>query len=130
LAAGPEARPIGALPGRRDPVMSRAVMIRFLMRFIGLWILAAAFVALIRDGTKTIAGNDIFFAKLRDDWYNVSPNSLESLQRTTERVADWLWNPVTQSILDKPTWLVLGIVGSLLVLLGRKKRRLIGYARD
>lgn len=105
-------------------------MIRFILRFIGLWILALAFVALIRDGTKTIAGNAITFAKLRDDWYLVSSNSLDSLQRATERVADWLWNPVIQSVLDKPTWLVLGILGSLLVLVGRKKKRLIGYARD
>ena len=32
--------------------------------------------------------------------------------------------------LDQPTWLVLGIVGAILILLGRKKRKLIGYARD
>jgi len=110
--------------------MSSAVMIRFTLRFIGLWILAVAFIALVRDGTKTIAGNDLFFARLRDDWYNLSPNSLERLQQAAERVADWLWNPVIQAVLDKPTWLVLGILGSFLVLLGRKKKRLIGYARD
>ena len=32
-------------------------MIRFTLRFIGLWILAVAFIALVRDGTKTIAGS-------------------------------------------------------------------------
>ena len=29
-----------------------------------------------------------------------------------------------------PTWLVLGIIGSILILLGRKKKPLIGYGRD
>lgn len=105
-------------------------MIRFILRFIGMWVLAVAFVALIRDGTKTIASNVVFFAKLHDDWDNVSANSLDSLQHATERVAGWLWNPVMQAVLDKPTWLVLGTVGCLLVLLGRKKKKLIGYARD
>ena len=33
-------------------------------------------------------------------------------------------------VLDRPTWLVLGAMGTVLVLLGRKKARLIGYARD
>ena len=35
-------------------------MIRFVFRFVGLWILAAGFVALVRDGTKSIAGNAVF----------------------------------------------------------------------
>jgi hypothetical protein len=34
-------------------------MIRVLLRFLGLWILAAAFVWLVIDGTKSIAGNAI-----------------------------------------------------------------------
>jgi hypothetical protein len=32
-------------------------------------------------------------------------------------------------VLDAPSWLVLFIVGSVLLVLGRKKRPLIGYAR-
>ena len=55
-------------------------MIRFLFRFIGLWILAAGFVALVRDGTKSIAGNAVFTTKLADDWNNIHASSLESLK--------------------------------------------------
>jgi hypothetical protein len=33
-------------------------------------------------------------------------------------------------VLNAPTWVVLGIFGIVLVLLGRKKKPLIGYARD
>jgi hypothetical protein len=105
-------------------------MIRFLLRFIGLLVLAVAFVALVRDGTKTIAGNAVYVAKLRDDWYIVNANSLDGLQHAAERLAEWLWNPVLETVLDKPTWLVLGILGGFLVVLGRKKKPLIGYARD
>jgi len=106
-------------------------MIRFLLRFIGLWLLAVAFVALIRDGTKTIAGSAVTVTKLGADWYSFHPGSLLLLQPAVERhVAEWLWNPVIQTVLEQPAWLVLGILGAVLVLLGRKKKPLIGYARD
>ena len=106
-------------------------MIRFVFRFIGLWILAAGFVALVRDGTKSIAGNAIFVTKLGEDWNNVHSTSLQLLQPAIERhVAIWLWDPVALTILTAPTWVVLGIIGSIFILIGRKKRPLIGYGRD
>jgi hypothetical protein len=33
-------------------------------------------------------------------------------------------------VLTSPTWLVLGVLGIVLLLLGRRKKPLIGYARD
>jgi hypothetical protein len=106
-------------------------MIRFVLRFIGLWILAVAFVALIRDGTKTIAGSAVTVTMLGKDWADINQNSLLLLQPAIERhVAVWLWNPVIQTALEQPTWLVLGALGAILVVLGRKKKPLIGYARD
>jgi len=109
----------------RDP------MIRFLCRFFGLLLLAGAFVALVYDGTKSIAGNQLYVTKLGDTWNAVHSTSLQLLQPAIERhVAQWLWDPVALNILTAPTWLVLGILGAALMLIGRKKRRLIGYARD
>jgi hypothetical protein len=107
-------------------------MIRFLLRFLGLWILAAGFVAFVRDGTRIIAaGNTILFTTLGKDWYDIGPNSLQLFQAGVERhMAEWLWNPVIQPVLQQPTWLVLGVTGSVLILLGRKKKPLIGYGRD
>jgi len=105
-------------------------MIRFLFRFVGLWILAAGFVALVRDGTKSIAGNQVFITRLGEDWNNLHPASLQSLQPVIERHAGWLWDPVMLGILAAPTWLVLGIVGSIFILIGRKRKPLIGYGRD
>ena len=62
-------------------------MIRFVFRFAGLWILAAGFVALVRDGTKSIAGNAVFITKLGEDWANFHGSSLESLKVLVERYA-------------------------------------------
>ncbi len=36
-------------------------MIRFLLRFIGLCLLATAFVFLVYDGTKSIANHDVLY---------------------------------------------------------------------
>jgi hypothetical protein len=106
-------------------------MIRFLLRFLGLWILAAAFVALVIDGTRSIAANAPQITKLAKTWYDISPNSLVLLQPAVERhVGRWLWNPVIQTVLERPTWLVLGVLGAILVVLGRKKKKLVGYGRD
>jgi hypothetical protein len=40
-----------------------------------------------------------------------------------------LWNPVAVTVLAAPAWSVLGVFGILLLLLGRKRKPLIGYAR-
>jgi hypothetical protein len=106
-------------------------MIRFVFRFFGLWILAAGFVALVRDGTKSIAGNAVFITKLGEDWTNLHGSSLDALKELVERYAGAAtWELVTLYILGTPSWLVLGIVGSILILIGRKKKPLIGYGRD
>lgn len=105
-------------------------MIRFLFRFLGLWILAAGFVFFVYDGTKSIAGNALFITKLGDTWNAIHSSSLQLLQPAVERhVAIWLWDPVLLSVLTAPTWVVFGVLGALLILIGRKKKQLIGYAR-
>jgi hypothetical protein len=43
----------------------------------------------------------------------------------------WGWQGVVKPyFLDQPVSLVLAIIGAILILLGRKKKPLIGYARD
>ena len=106
-------------------------MIRFLFRSIGLIILAAAFVALVYDGTSSIAAKEVVVTPLGQVWRNFNQNSLLLLQPAIERhVAPWAWQILIQPVLERPTWLVLGVLGAILILLGRKKKPLIGYARD
>jgi hypothetical protein len=106
-------------------------MTRFLLRLIGFLTLAAAFIALVLDGTKSIAGNRIVFTPLGQTWTDIHSTSLQLLQAgVTRHVSEWLWDPVLLNILTSPTWLVVGVFGAVLLLLGRKRKRLIGYARD
>jgi hypothetical protein len=105
-------------------------MIRFLLRFIGLCLLATAFVFFVYDGTKSIANQQLIYVKVAEVWAIVDQNSLNLVQDWLKQKATWAWDPYMQKVFDLPTWLVLGILATIMILLGRKKRPLIGYARD
>jgi hypothetical protein len=106
-------------------------MIRFLFRFLGLWMIAAAFVFFVYDGTKSIADRGLYFTKVGDVWAWIHQDSLLLLQPAIERhLMTWIWDPVVVTVLTAPASLMLGILGTFLILLGRKKKPLIGYARS
>ena len=105
-------------------------MIRFLLRAFGLLLVAAAFFFFVYDGTQWIANGKFSFTSLGFVWAQVNQSSLLLLQPAIERhVAVWLWDPVILSVLTAPACLVFAILGAILMLLGRKKKPLIGYAR-
>ena len=107
-------------------------MIRFVLRFVGLLLLALGFIFLVYDGTKSIADQTLYISSVGVTWSNLHQSSLSSLQPTVERaVGGWAWKGVVEPyFLDQPVSLVLVIVGAILLLLGRKKKPLIGYARE
>jgi len=105
-------------------------MIRFLFRFIGLICLAGAFILVIYDGMKSIAGNSVYFTSVRTLWELINAGSLAKLKPLIDPYANgFLWDPVMTAILSAPSWSLLGGFGILLLLLGRRKKPLIGYAR-
>ena len=107
-------------------------MIRFVFRFIGLLLLALAFILLVYDGTKSIADQSFKISKVGETWANIDQSSLLALQPVVERlIGAWFWQGIVQRyFLQQPAELVLGIIAAILILLGRKKKPLIGYARD
>ncbi|MGC1465135.1 MAG: hypothetical protein WA792_05330 [Pseudolabrys sp.] len=105
-------------------------MIRFLFRFLGLLCLAAAFILVIYDGMKSIAGNAVYFTNVQVLWDIINAASLQNLKPLVEtKIGPWAWDPILVTALTWPSWAVLGVLGILLIMLGRKKKPLIGYAR-
>src|SRR5258708_38049593 len=105
-------------------------MIRFLLRTLGLLFLAAAFIFLVYDGTRSIAANVLLYSKVDEIWSLLHTASLQQLQPPIEKHAPpWLWDPVVTTVLDAPAIVVLGMIGAILILLGRRKKPLIGYGR-
>jgi hypothetical protein len=107
-------------------------MIRFVLRFFGLLTLALGFIFLVYDGTRSIADQRLIITGVGAMWENVHQSSLAALQPVVERMAGAsAWQGVIQPyFLNQPISLVLAVIGAILVLLGRKKKPLIGYARD
>lgn len=105
-------------------------MIRFLFRLLGLLCLAAAFLLLVYDGTKSIAADRLYFTSVRTLWDLVNAASLAKLKPLILPYAGgFVWDPIMLTILTAPAWSLFGVVGILLILLGRRKKPLIGYVR-
>ncbi|AXK82146.1 hypothetical protein DW352_17400 [Pseudolabrys taiwanensis] len=106
-------------------------MIRFFFRFLGLLLLAAAFILVIYDGTKSIAANNLYFTSMRSAWELVNAGSLAAVRPLISPYAGGvLWDPGMVVFLAAPAWSVLGFLGVVFMLLGRRKKPLIGYARS
>jgi hypothetical protein len=105
-------------------------MIRFLFRFVGLLCLAAAFIFVVYDGMKSIADQGLFITRAGDIWNAASASGQQLLQNwLVGHGVPWLWDPVALQVIAAPAWLALVVVGAVFMMIGRKKRPLIGYAR-
>ena len=105
-------------------------MIRFLLRFVGLMLLALAFIFVIYDGMKSIADRTFYATALIQFWTEIHDSSLKAAQASVERLSSALWNLTVAAILEQPAAAVFAVLGVVLIVLGRKKKPLIGYARD
>lgn len=97
-------------------------MIRFLFRLLGFLILAAGFVALVIDGTRSIAAGALAFTPLKTSWSAVSPETLESASELFGAGGQGVFEWVTA----QPTAAVLGAIGVIFMLIGRRRRRTVG----
>jgi len=106
-------------------------MIRFFLRFVGLLLLALAFIFLVYDGIRSISDGGILLTKASDIWNILNDRTLAAFQTWVEGRADVrVWQAGIAPVLNQPAWLVAGVLGAILTVLGRKKKPLIGYARD
>lgn len=102
-------------------------MFRFLSRATGFILVAAAFSALVVDGTRSILGQRILQYSLGDAaaWLGDARYgpALDDLAR--------LPSPIQQGIhgaLAVPFWLAAAATGSALLLVGRPSRRTVGFS--
>jgi hypothetical protein len=100
-------------------------MLRFASRFLGFWLLAAAVVAGVVDGAKSIAASALVTTSLGDAWslvaglgsgeaQDAAATAPPSLPALLEIPLHWL--------LALPAVAVLGIAGAVFLILGAKRR--------
>jgi hypothetical protein len=106
-------------------------MIRFLLRFVGLLLLALAFIFLVYDGIRSISDGGILLTKASDIWNILNDRTLAAFQTLVESHAGPdTWRIGVAPVLEQPASAVACVLGIILIVLGRKKKPLIGYARD
>jgi hypothetical protein len=109
-------------------------MIRFMFRFTGLLLLALAFIFVIYDGMKSIVDRDLYLTRFGQFWIDLHSSSQDGFRAFVDTQAAnlWpnLWPMLVQPVLDQPASAVFAVFSVVMILLGRKKRPLIGYARD
>lgn len=104
-------------------------MLRLLFRSIGFLCLAVAFAALIVDGTRSIAAGAPAILPLGETISALTPDILTKMHTGIATHLPVLWDPVLVTLLLLPAWLVIGGLGILLIVLTRRPRQKIGYAR-
>ena len=104
-------------------------MLRFLARALGLVLVAAGFVGLVIDGTRSIANGSLMFTPLGEVAFRVLGERYLLLQPAIERhIHPLLWDPVILNLTLLPASVVAFSVGVLLLWLGQKRPEPIGFA--
>ena len=102
---------------------------RLLFRLLGLVLLAAAFAALIVDGTTSVAAGKVELQPMGETLAKLSPDVFARVKAMVTAKAPVLWDPVLSSLLLLPTWAVLGVLGLVVLALTRRPRPRVGYSR-
>ena len=96
------------------------------MRFLSslaLLTLAAGFAAVIVDGTRSIAGNELSLTPFAD----LIKSRLPGLEAAIGRnIHPLLWDPVTVSLLKLPAWVIFALAGLFLLWLASRRRCVVG----
>jgi hypothetical protein len=106
-------------------------MIRFVFRFVGMLLLALAFIFVVYDGIRWISDGMLLVTRTDSVWNTIQDGSLQALQALVEkRAGPEVWKMGVAPVLDLPAAVVACALGIVLIVIGRKKKRLIGYIRE
>jgi len=102
--------------------------LKFLARSLGLLLIAAGFIGLVIDGTRSIVNNAVSFASIRKVGETFFPSGIASLEGSiAQRGYPWLWDPIATYVLQMPASITAFLVGALLMWVGQKPLEPIGY---
>ena len=100
-------------------------MLRFLVKTLGMFLLALAVITAVLDLTRSVANSHVVVTALGLEWRDFHVDSLQYFQVGIERHLglSWLWSGVLQNILLMPSWLVFFILSVIFFLMSRAPNR-------
>jgi hypothetical protein len=104
-------------------------MLRLLTRFLGLLFLAGGFIALIVDGTRSIAGGQLLVTTLRKGVAETAPSLYRTLQPAAEANSAGLLDSLLSVLLLLPVSVAFGGLGALLIVFSHKQEAASRYWR-
>ncbi len=102
-------------------------MLRFVSRFLGCWLVAAALVAAVVDGAKSIAASALVLTPVAETWAALAALGAAPAADPAAAAAApppaWPLDALSAALLSAPTAAVLALLGFLFLVAGRKRRR-------
>lgn len=105
-------------------------MIRIFFRILAYFLLALALITAVLDLTRSIADSAISIRPLGLAWFEFSPTTLLFAQGLIEKYTHpYIWNPIIQTLLLAPSWLVFGTLWLLISFVTMKRGSSIAHSR-
>ncbi len=98
-------------------------MLRFIARFLGYWIVAAALVAAVIDGAKSIAASAVVLTPVAETYTTVAAFGAPDGTEIAIPTAPWPADVPLAWLMASPTAIVLAVLGVALLVLGARRRR-------
>ncbi len=95
---------------------------KFVLRLLGLTLLACALTALAYDGTRMLANGALAASSLRQLGVTFAPSDLDVLDAWGMETIPYLWTALANPLLLLPAWMTLSGLGSLLYLAGHRPK--------
>jgi len=101
---------------------------RFIFRALAVAALALAVIFAVLDAARSIGASKFIATPLADIWASASPQTLADAKAlTTHYIGALAWDPVLVWVLDRPAWLILGVLAFIFYAVGHRRER--GFGR-
>lgn len=102
-------------------------MLRLLLRFVSLCLLAAAFITFIIDAKRSYAAAMLSFTSLNEFFTLYAPDKWALAQDFIDRHTRPMHTMIAE-LLRSPVWLSFAVAGALFAWLGKKPARKFGFS--
>ncbi|QDG74554.1 hypothetical protein FJ695_00965 [Labrenzia sp. PHM005] len=99
-------------------------ILKFVLRVLGAVLLALAIISGISDASRSIAESGVTLKPLGQLWFEMSPETLNLSQAVIQRyVHPTVWDPMIQTLLTWPAWVVFAGFGLMFLWLGAQRQK-------